>query len=451
MPEFDVLLLGATGITGPATVRYLSERATELGISFAVGARDLEKVRRQCAALGVEVPPLVRVDVTDAATLAPFAGRGAVLINLVGPYSFHGDAVVAACVGAGTSYVDLTAETQFLRRIDARWHDAAAAAGVAIVQTAGFEALPADLAVELARDALRPDRLAAADLQLSVQAAPSAGPADGISGGTAQSIVAMLGDPADPALDDVALRVPATADAERIRIASPNRLWPRIAAGQVIAPMIPAAFINPPVLHRTAWLLSREAGERHTPLRYRDGMRLGPFSGVRGVLTLLAAEAISAVQGLVVAGGRLPHPARRVIARVAGRMLPQSGSGPSGPALDDWRWRLDLVGRSADRRRVSVRLDADGHPGYVATARMIAELALILADGTGTGRVGCVTPALALGAGSAPRLARAGLRFSVSSSSSSASSASSASSPPSTSDAAARAAAPRRETTETAP
>ena len=413
MPEFDVLLLGATGITGAATLRYLTERATELAITFAVGARDVEKVRRQCSVNGVDVPTLVQVDVTDDAALTSFVGRGSVLINLVGPYTFHGDAVVAACVEAGTSYVDLTAETQFLRRTDARWHEAAMTARVAIVQTAGFEALPADLAVELARDALRPSRLATADVQLSVRAAPSAGPADGISGGTAQSIVAMLGDPEDPALDDVAFRVPSQADAARIRSASPNRLWPRIAAGQVIAPMIPAAFINPPVLHRSAWLLSREAGARFIPLRYRDGMRFGRFSGVRGVLALLAAEAATAVQALVVAGARLPHPVRRVLARTAGRMLPQSGSGPSGPALDDWRWRLDLVGISDDRRRVKVRLDADGHPGYVATARMVAELALILADGSGTGRVGCMTPALALGAGSAGRFERAGLRFRV--------------------------------------
>ncbi len=413
MPEFDVLLLGVTGITGAATLTYLTERAGELDMTFAIGARDLEKVRRQCSSSGVAVPPLFQVDVTDDATLTSFARRGSVLINLVGPYSFHGDAVVAACVEAGTSYVDLTAETQFLRRTDARWHEASASAGVAIIQTAGFEALPADLAVELARDAMRPSRLASADLQLRMLAAPGAGPGDGISGGTAQSIIAMLGDAGSPALDDVAFRIADDADAARTRVASPNRLWPRIAARQVIAPMVPAAFINPPVIHRSAWLHGSETDGGFRPLRYRDGMRLGEFSGVRGMPMLLAAEAIAAVQALVVAGGRLPYTLRRSLARVVGRMLPQSGTGPSGPALDDWRWRLDLVGVSDDRRRVDVRLDADGHPGYVATARMIAELALIVADGTGTGRVGCITPALALGAASAARFARAGLRFSV--------------------------------------
>ncbi|MEY2849460.1 MAG: hypothetical protein RI885_2127, partial [Actinomycetota bacterium] len=400
-------------ITGAATLRYLSERAAELDMTFAVGARDLEKVRRQCSSTGVAVPTLFQVDVTDDQALASFARRGSVLINLVGPYSFHGDAVVTACVEAGTSYVDLTAETQFLRRTDARWHETASRAGVAIVQTAGFEALPADLAVELARDAVRPDRLVSADLQLRMLAAPGAGPADGISGGTAQSIVAILGDVETPALDDVAFRITDEVDAARTRIASPNRLWPRIAAGQVIAPMVPAAFINPPVIHRSSWLHSREIDQVFMPLRYRDGMRFGGFSGARGMPALLAAEAIAAVQALVVAGGRLPYSFRRILARVVGRVLPQSGTGPTGPALDDWRWRLDLVGLSDDRRRVDVQLDADGHPGYVATARMIAELALIVADGTGTRRVGCITPALALGAGSAERFARAGLRFSV--------------------------------------
>lgn len=412
MPEFDLLLLGATGITGTTTLRYLTVRVPELGLSFAVGTRDVEKVRRQCAADGVEPPSIARVDVTDAAALASFVARGSVLVNLVGPYSSHGDAVIEACLAAGTSYVDLTAETQFLRRTDAK-HEAAESAGIAIVQTAGFEALPADLAVELARDALAPARLIAADVQLAVTPPSSVGADDGISGGTAQSIVAVLADPADPALDDVAFRIPERADAARVRSASPNRLWPRITAGRVIAPMVPVAFINPPVLHRTAWLRSREAGERFIPLRYRDGMRFGRFSGVGGMLALIAAQVNAAVQAIVIGSGRLPVAIRRPLARAVGRMLPQSGSGPSGARLDDWSWQLHAVGIADDARRARVRLDANGHPGYGTTARMIAELALILADGSGTGRTGCITPALAVGAHSAPRFARAGMRFTV--------------------------------------
>ncbi|WP_216698741.1 hypothetical protein, partial [Arthrobacter sp. H41] len=212
--------------------------------------------------------------------------------------------------------LDLTAETQFIRRVDA-WHTRAVEAGVAVVQTAGFEALPADLALELARNAMRRQaaRLVSADVQVSVRSPPSSGVGDLLSGGTIQSILGVFEDPGDPALQDVAFRVPDESDAILVRKASPNRLRPRLDAGRVIGPMMPAAFINPPVVHRTNWLLAREADEDVVPLRYRDGLQFGRFSGVGGVVRLLAAGAFALLQATVLAVGLLPVPFRRALAR----------------------------------------------------------------------------------------------------------------------------------------
>ena len=62
-----------------------------------------------------------------------------------------------------------------------------------------------------------------------------------------------------------------------------------------------------------------------------------------------------------------------------------------------------------------VDVDADGHPGYLATARMLGEAGLLLAEpGATPERAGCLTPATALGTGSLERFERARLRFSVS-------------------------------------
>ena len=60
-------------------------------------------------------------------------------------------------------------------------------------------------------------------------------------------------------------------------------------------------------------------------------------------------------------------------------------------------------------------MQADGHPGYLATARMLAEAGLLLAeDGATPARAGCLTPGVALGSGCTERLARAHMYFSVS-------------------------------------
>ena len=58
---------------------------------------------------------------------------------------------------------------------------------------------------------------------------------------------------------------------------------------------------------------------------------------------------------------------------------------------------------------------AEGHPGYLATARMLGEVGILLARGRrhAARGAGCLTPALALGSASAERFARAGVRFSV--------------------------------------
>jgi short subunit dehydrogenase-like uncharacterized protein len=70
--------------------------------------------------------------------------------------------------------------------------------------------------------------------------------------------------------------------------------------------------------------------------------------------------------------------------------------------------------RAHDRsRELRVRVEADGHPGYLMTARMLGEAGLMLADDEVVPRrAGCLTPATALGTAHLERFERARLRFS---------------------------------------
>ena len=75
---------------------------------------------------------------------------------------------------------------------------------------------------------------------------------------------------------------------------------------------------------------------------------------------------------------------------------------------------MSVDARTTGGQAVRVEVDADGHPGYLATARMMGEVGLLLAEpGATPERAGCITPATALGTGSAERFARARVRFSV--------------------------------------
>jgi len=65
-------------------------------------------------------------------------------------------------------------------------------------------------------------------------------------------------------------------------------------------------------------------------------------------------------------------------------------------------------------QEIGVRAQAEGHPGYLATARIVGEAGILLAtDGATPEGAGCLTPATALGTSSIGRFERARLRFSV--------------------------------------
>src|SRR4051812_5111686 len=149
--ELDVVVLGATGFTGGLTAHYLARHAPD-GCRWALAGRSrakLEKVRSGLAAAapGLGNLPLLHADVTDAASLAETASRARVLISTVGPYLEHGEPVVAACAAAGSDYVDLTGEPEFVDRIYLAHHETAVRSGARIVHSCGFESVPPDLGV----------------------------------------------------------------------------------------------------------------------------------------------------------------------------------------------------------------------------------------------------------------------------------------------------------------
>jgi short subunit dehydrogenase-like uncharacterized protein len=327
--------------------------------------------------------------------------------------------VIAACVAEGTGYVDLTGEMPFVRRMIERYDTAAREAGVKIVQTCGFECLPPDVGVRLAADAATErysEPLAEVDLEVAVTRMPPGIPrlSDVLSGGTLQSMAEVAGDPDAGRLSDPALLIDDDADAAAVRARSPIRLAPRRnASGDVLAPMSPAAYINPAVIHRSAALAAADAGEPLRPFTYREGVAIG---GPAPTLPLryAAAGAISGMQAAMARGARARPAVRERISAVMRRTFPSSGFGPADDRVEGWGWSMSITARASGGDTVAVKIDADGHPGYLTTARMLGEAGLALAqpDATPSG-AGCLTPAIALGTADVQRFARAGLRFAV--------------------------------------
>ena len=122
--EHDIVLFGATGFTGALTAEYLAEHA-EGGTKWALAGRNQSKLEAVRAGLGSEHAqvPLLRADSGDPASLRAMAESTKVVISTVGPYIRYGEPLVAACAQAGTDYVDLTGEPEFVDLMWLRYHE----------------------------------------------------------------------------------------------------------------------------------------------------------------------------------------------------------------------------------------------------------------------------------------------------------------------------------------
>ncbi len=413
--DIDVVVFGATSVTGRQVARYLSERSASTGQTWAAAARSPEKLDRTLADVGVEGATTIAADVTEQPSLEAMAARAKVVLNLVGPYTSYGRPVIDACIAGGAHYVDLSGEMPFVARTTRDVHARAEEAGVKVVQVCGFESLPPDLGVALAAEAAQErhgEDLGSAEVAVRTLKLPPGipRPSDMLSGGTMQSLAQAIGEDDAERLLDPSCMVADEARCEEIRRASPISVAPRRTPdGVVMAPMAPAAFINPAVIHRSAALDSPS----RPVFVYREGMALD--GGVATLpLRLAAASGLSAVQvaTAAVTGARPAIRSRASAALV--RVLPSSGFGPRPDRLEQWLWSMDVNATTTSGQAVHVSIEGDGHPGYLATARMLGEAGLILAaGGESPDRAGCLTPSLALGTKSSARFAAAGLRFSV--------------------------------------
>ncbi|BBC31410.1 Saccharopine dehydrogenase [Streptomyces graminofaciens] len=378
---YDIVLFGATGFVGELTAEYLAAHAPE-GLRWAIAGRSEKKLDalRERLPGGSEIGVLT-ADVADPASLRELALHARVVATTVGPYVTYGEELVAACADAGTDYLDLTGEPEFVDLTYVR-HDARAReTGARLVHAAGFDSIPHDLGV-----------------YFTVQQLPEGVPltVDGFvraegtfSGGTFNSALTGFS------------RTRQTVAAAQDRKRHEPRIVGRRAYAPVSAPRfakevgawaIPLPTIDPQVVQRSARALQRYGPD----FRYRH------YAAVK---TLPFAVGGVAFVGAVFAAAQVP-PARRWL---GDRLKP--GEGPSAEKRAKSWFSVRFVGEGGGRR-VFTEVSG-GDPGYGETAKMFAESALSLAFDDLPPSAGQVTTAVAMGDALIERLRAAGITFRV--------------------------------------
>lgn len=407
--RYDLVLWGATGFTGQIVAEYLARRYGTTGLRWALAGRNaakLEQVRRALAArypAAADLPVLVG-DGLDRPSLDAIVQQTRVVISAVGPYALYGTPLVAACAAHGVDYCDITGEVPWIRENIAAFEAQAAATGARIVHCCGFDSIPSDLGVWLVQEEARARFGRPCDaVQLTVLRARG-----GFSGGTVASLLNLLAEAGrNPALrrtlaDPYAL-VPNHPGPRQFE--QTGARWDADLRGWT-APFMMAS-INTRIVHRSNFLLGYPYGEQ---FRYGEAQRMGDGL-LNGRLPALAfGGGLKLFTALAALG-----PTRRLLEKT---VLPAPGEGPSQATRERGFFELRLLGKGVDQdgRPFVVRADVRGagDPGYNATARMLAETALGLAEETqGAARGGILTPAAALGPRLPARLRAADFTFDV--------------------------------------
>ncbi|WP_377324824.1 saccharopine dehydrogenase family protein [Pimelobacter simplex] len=386
---YDVVLFGATGFTGGLTADYLAAHAPA-DLRWALAGRSEAKLAAVRDHLAVAQPrladlPLLVADARDPEALAEVARTTKVVATTVGPYIEHGGPLVAACAAAGTDYVDLTGEPEFVDRTYVEHNAAAEGSGARIVHSCGFDSIPHDLGAyftiqELARE-LGGEITAPVTMRGVVRSRA------GFSGGTFHSALTAF---------SRARQMKEASTARRRMEPRPEGRRSRAVAGRPRRDgelgywLLPLPTIDPFVVARSGAALPS----------YGPAFTYSHYAGTK-TLRYAAGGAVG-VTGLTLAA-QVPPLRNALLKRV-----PQ-GEGPSAGRREKSWFTVDFVASSGGtevRTRVS-----GGDPGYTETAKMLAESALCLALDDNPNVAGQVTTATAMGDALLLRLERAGISF----------------------------------------
>lgn len=383
--RLDIVMFGATGFTGGLTAEYLARHAGA-NVRWALAGRNLDKlaaVRKRLIAINsaCKTLELIQADVGDAESIRNVAESTAVVITTVGPYLNFGEPLVAACAAAGTDYVDLTGEPEFVDQMWLKYHQQAQASGARIVNCCGFDSIPHDLGALFTVQHL-PE-----GVPLKVEGFVRAG--GKFSGGTLHSAVTAMS------------RMRTGAG-----IAKQRRETEKRPAGRKISSTrekihfekffkswaVPMPTIDPQMVRRSA----------AADTRYGPDFSYGHY---------ILVKHLPQVGALVAGVGGMFAGAQFKLTRNLLLKISSPGDGPNEATREKSWFQVRFIGEGGGKRVVTEV--AGGDPGYGETSKMLAESALCLAFDELPHQGGVITPAQAMGNALMTRLQAAGIRFTV--------------------------------------
>ncbi|KAF2268875.1 hypothetical protein CC78DRAFT_608141 [Lojkania enalia] len=157
-PNFNKILLGATGYTGRICAEHITLNFPT-SLRWAISGRFSQTLKKLAGYLKTlnpnRYPSEIIVTLIDDNSLPNLARQTKVLVNGVGPYHRYSEPILRTCAQEGTHYVDFSTETPRIAEMVAQYEDTAKKSGSIIIPAASLSSSPPDLLAWLIASKLR--------------------------------------------------------------------------------------------------------------------------------------------------------------------------------------------------------------------------------------------------------------------------------------------------------
>ncbi|MBA2546403.1 MAG: saccharopine dehydrogenase NADP-binding domain-containing protein [Solirubrobacterales bacterium] len=140
-----IAVYGATGYTG----KLIAAELAASGADFVLAGRSAEKLEALAEDLSGGGVATRAVGLDDPDGLRDLLGDCAAVIACAGPFTLHGEPVLAAAVDTTTHYLDTTGEQTWMRTAFDDYGPRAEAAGTSVIPAMGFDYVPGDMIAAL--------------------------------------------------------------------------------------------------------------------------------------------------------------------------------------------------------------------------------------------------------------------------------------------------------------
>ena len=365
---YDVVILGFTGFTGRLAAAHLAKAYQDGSVKWAVAGRNLKKVHDTLASVAEELDlgpdalknvGIIECDTSDNEAVTNMCKQTRVVCSTAGPFAKYGTPVVAACARTGTSYADITGETEWVKSMIMKYGDVAKSTGARILSLCGHDSVPWDcssqhLAGMLEAKGEKVKKIVAYD---EVAGAPS--------GGTIATIVhavSTLTQGDKFAFDPLLATEEGTKSSYKVvdnNIAFPKRIGDKYLGAFVMAACNVQAVKKSMALRygdKYEGKLAYTEGSSHPDFKSAFCTQLELFMGMSVVLS-------APLRAVAIALGGVPKP----------------GQGPSKKQMERGWLRVHMVAEGDKGSAVESVIYYPRDAGYRDTARMLVESGLCMA------------------------------------------------------------------------